>query len=91
MVIEEEDFRLVPVSETSPMFDLELLYTIKPKGKEERKEFKVVAYGLSLETALKKVAHYRTYCKYTDKAIQIITYLNAFQEELNKLKQLCMI
>ena len=44
MIIEEKDFRLTPVSESSPMFDLELLYTVRPKGKEARQEFKNVAY-----------------------------------------------
>ena len=43
MIIEGKDFRLTPVSETSPMFDLELLYTVRPKGKEARQEFKNVA------------------------------------------------
>lgn len=27
MTIEEKDFRLTPVSESSPMFDLELVYS----------------------------------------------------------------
>ena len=39
MIIEEKDFKLIPISESSNFFDLELLYTIKPKGKEERQEF----------------------------------------------------
>ena len=48
MVIEEADFRLT--SEVSDYFwDLELLYTVRPKGKPERQEFKNAGYGMPLE------------------------------------------
>lgn len=49
MVIEEADFRLT--SEVSDYFwDLELLYTVRPKGKPERQEFKNAGYGMPLES-----------------------------------------
>jgi hypothetical protein len=91
MVIEEKDFRLIPISESSPMFDLELLYIIRPKGKEERQEFKNAAYGISLEAALKEVAHYRIYYRHEDNTIDLKTYLTEFKEEVSKLKELCNI
>ena len=43
MVIEESDFRLESLSDMSHFWDLELLYTIKPKGGEPREEFKIAA------------------------------------------------
>lgn len=89
MVIEEKDFRLIPVSESSPMFDLELLYTIRPKGKEARQEFKNAGYGMNLETALKKVIQYRLSCKHN--TIDIATYLQEFRVELDSLKELCRV
>lgn len=89
MIIEEKDFRLTPVSETSPMFDLELLYTVRPRGKEARQEFKNVAYGISLESALKKVIQYRVSCKHDTTNLE--TYLKDFREELDSLKALCGI
>lgn len=89
MVIEEKDFRLTPVSESSPLFDLELLYTIRPKGKEPRQEFKNVAYGINLESALKRVIQYRLSCKYD--ILSISTYLEEFRNELVELKKLCEI
>lgn len=89
MVIEEKDFRLIPISETSPTFDLELLYTINPKGKESRQEFKNVAYGISLDYAVKKIAHYRVSCKHKEEAIALLTYFKEFKEELDSLKALC--
>lgn len=89
MIIEESDFRLTPVSETSSLFDLELLYTIRPKGKETRQEFKNVAYGISLESALRKVIQYRLSCKHD--SVNLSTYLKEFREELDSLRKLCEI
>lgn len=89
MVIEEKDFRLTPISESSPMFDLELLYTIRPKGKEARQEFKNAGYGMSLESALKKIIQYRIACKHT--TIDMVSYLKEFRAEVNSLKELCGI
>lgn len=89
MIIEESDFRLTPINESSPKFDLELLYTINPKGKESRKEFKIVAYGIGIEYAIKKIAHYRVCCKHNEEAIRLLTYFEEFKEELDSLKALC--
>lgn len=89
MVIEEKDFRLIPISDSSPKFDLELLYKVQPKGKESRFEFKNVAYGINLEYAIKKIAHYRVCCKHKEEAIELLTYFKEFKEELDSLKALC--
>lgn len=91
MIIEEKDFRLTPVDDSSPMFDLDLLYVIKPKGKESRLEFKNAGYGLSLQNAIKKVAHYRVTCNHKDEAVTLLAYFEEFKKELDSLKQLCGI
>lgn len=91
MVIAEDDFRLIPISDSSPKYDLELLYKVQPKGKEARIEFKNVAYGISLEHAIKKIAHYRVCCKHNEEAIKLLTYFTEFKEELDSLKTLCNI
>lgn len=91
MVIEEKDFRLIPVSDSCPTYNLELLCKIQPKGKEARLEFKNVAYGISLEYAIKKIAHYRVCCKHNEEAVRLLTYFKEFKEELNSLKTLCGI
>ena len=88
MIIEESDFKLIPVSESNPMFDLELLYTIKPKGKEKRLEFKNAAYGVSLEAAIKKIIQYRICSKHKEDAINLQTYLSEFKQQLKDLKNL---
>lgn len=89
MIIEERDFRLIPISDSSPRYDLELLYRIQPKGKEARLEFKNVAYGVSLEYAIKRIAHYRVNHRHKEEAIRLLTYFQEFKEELDSLKALC--
>lgn len=87
MVIEESDFRLTSVNEYSTKWDLELLYTIRPKGKEARTEFKAVAYGLPLESALKRVINFRISNKHQD-AINLEDYLKEYKDQLNQLNHL---
>lgn len=87
MVIQEEDFRLTPINESSNRFDLELLYTIQPKGKEARQEFKVVAYGISINSAMKRIAHFRMCQGLKDQALTMLDYLNGFKSELHKLSK----
>lgn len=89
MVIEENDFRLIPINDSCPQYDLELLYKVQPKGKETRLEFKNVAYGIGLEHAIKKIAHYRVCCRHKDEAVRLLTYFKEFKEELDSLKTLC--
>lgn len=91
MVIEEKDFRLTPVNDSSPVFDLELLYTVNPKGKDPRQEFKIAAYGISLNHAIKKIAQYRVNCRHKEEAINLLTYFKEFKEELDSLRGLCGI
>jgi hypothetical protein len=87
MVIEESDFRLTSVNEFSTKWDLELLYTIRPKGKEARTEFKAVAYGLPLESALKRVINFRINNKHQD-VISLRDYLKEYKDQLNQLNHL---
>lgn len=89
MIIEEKDFRLIPVSETSELFDLEVIYTVN-KGKEnERKEFRNVAYGVPLESAIKRIATYRLNNKLGDDPIGLKVYLETYKDIVNEVKKLC--
>lgn len=89
MIIEEKDFRLVPVSETSELFDLEVLYTVNKGKSNERTEFRNVGYGLPLESAIKKVATYRLNNKLGDDPIGLRVYLEAYKDIINEIKKLC--
>lgn len=88
MEIVEKDFKLIPCDDSSPLFDLELLYVIKPRGGESRLEFKNAGYGLSLKTAIKKIIQYRINCKHKEEAIKLKTYFDEFKKELDSFKEL---
>lgn len=91
MIIQEEDFKLESISDSSLFFDLELLHTIKPKGGEERQEFKVAGYGLQLETAMKKIVQYRISVKHRDKALSMAEYMKEFKKIYQDISKLCEI
>lgn len=91
MTIQEKDFILTPINDSTPKFDLELLYKVQAKGKDPRMEFKTVAFGISLEYAIRKIAQYRVTIKHEDEAISIQTYFNEFKDELDSIKNLCKI
>lgn len=89
MVIEEQDFKLTPCSEASLRFDLELLYVINKGKSNERSEFKNAGYGLSLESAIRKVAMNRIGKKHG--TISLAEFLKEFKEEVAKIEQICTI
>lgn len=88
MIIEEKDFRIIPISDDSPFFDLELLYVIKSRNGENRLEFKNSGYGLPLGSALRKVAHYKVACKHRDEAIKLKTYVEEYKQATQELLDL---
>lgn len=85
MVIEEADFRIT--SGVSDYFwDLELLCTVKPKGKSERQEFKDAGFGMPLVTCIKKVIHHRMSCKKEVSTLK--EYIQDYKEEIKRLEEL---
>lgn len=90
MVIEEKDFRLTPVNDSSPMFDLELLHIVKPKSGEPREEFKVAGYGLPLEAAIKRIISFRIQSKRGDETISLKKYLEDYKQIQKEIKEICM-
>lgn len=85
MVIQEADFRMT--SGVSDYFwDLELLYTIRPKGKPERQEFKDAGFGMSLEACIRKVIHHRISSKKDVSTLE--EYIQDYKEEVKRLGDL---
>ena len=85
MVIEEADFRLT--SEVSDYFwDLELLYTVRPKGKPERQEFMDAGFGMPLETCIRKVIHHRISSKRDVGTLK--EYVQDYKEEVKRLEEM---
>lgn len=90
MTIEEKDFRLTPVNESSPMFDLELLHIVRPKGGEPREEFKIAGYGLPLEAVIKRIISFRIQSKRGDETISLKKYLEDYKQIQKEIEKICM-
>lgn len=86
MIIEESDFRLENSSDFSQFWDLELLYIVKPKSGEPRQEFKNAGYGLTLESAIKRVINYRLSNK--KEIYTLKEYLEEYKAENDKIRRL---
>ena len=86
MIIEESDFRLENASDFSQFWDLELLYTVKPKSGEVRQEFKNSGYGLTLESAIKRIINYRLSNK--KEIYTLKEYLEEYKAENDKIRRL---
>ena len=89
MTIEEKDFVLEPVSSDSNLFDLRFYKKVKKRdtGKFEI-ELGDPLYGLTLSSALQRIAMRRTAKKYEEDNITLSTYLKELirnQAELRKL------
>lgn len=91
MTIEEADFRLTPCTEASSHFDLELLYVVNKGKSNERTEFRNAGYGLSLDSAIRKITMSRIGNKYREGSISLKEFLKEFKEEIEKIKQMCGI
>lgn len=85
MVIEETDFRMTSVA-SDYFWDLELLYTIKPKGKPERQEFKDAGFGIPLETCIRKVIHHRISSRRDVSTLK--EYVQDYKKEVKRLEEL---
>lgn len=85
MIIEEADFRMTSGA-SDHFWDLELLYTVRPKGKPERQEFKDAGFGMPLETCIRKVIHHRISSKRDVGTLK--EYVQDYKEEVKRLEEL---
>ena len=88
MIIEEKDFRLIHIKDTSNLFDLELLKTVNKGKSTERQEFKNVAYGVTIEYAIKYIANARIAAN-NPGTIDLKTYLEEYRKIIDEIKTLC--
>jgi len=83
MQIVGDYYKLTPINEHSPKYDLELLHKIG--GKNPREEFKVVAYGISLESAIERIIMYAINQKLEE--VSLKEFLEAYKEEVSKIRR----
>lgn len=83
-MIEGDDFKLEYLPEHSK-FDLYLLKTINAKNADKkREEFVLAAYGVSEESALKRIIRYRLNKK--EKTFTFEEYLSEFKKLFEEIK-----
>lgn len=85
MIIQGEIYRLTPINEYSPKYDLELLHSIG--GKNPRQEFKIVAYGISLESALNRTILFATNKRLGEEIVTLKQFLDVYKEESDKIRR----
>ena len=85
MIIEGPFYRLTPLNDHSPHFDLELLYDIG--GKNPRKEFKVAGYAYNLDSAIKAIIRYATSKKLGNQVVTLKQYLDEFKSISEEIRQ----
>lgn len=83
MIIEESDFRLSNDG-NSVHWDLELMRTVRPRGKPEREEWGDPLYGMPLERAIKIIINYRLNKKKDTYSLE--AYLESYKEQLKQLR-----
>lgn len=84
MIIEGSFYRIIPVDEESPFYDLELLYEIG--GKNPRKEFKSAGYGRTFVGTLQAIIKYAVHKRFgEDEIVTIQNYVKAYREESAKI------
>lgn len=85
LIIEENDFKITHCG--GNFWDLELLYTVRPKGQPQRTEFRVSGYGMTLEHCMKNIINYRLKKKKSD-PYSMKEYLNEYTKEMKQIKEL---
>lgn len=79
MVIQGNFYRIEPVNDNSPLYDLYLLRTIKSKT-NPRDEFQLEGYGMPLESAIGRIIRYAINSKFKDEIVTLKDYLNVFKQ-----------
>ena len=80
-------YRIEPINDTSPLWDLYLLRKVNSKT-NPREEFQLEGYGMPLDSAIGRIIRYAINSKYgKDEITTLKEYLNVFkqiQEEIYK-------
>lgn len=87
MIIQGNFYRIEPINDNSPLWDLYLLRKVNSKT-NPREEFQLEGYGMPLDSAIGRIIRYAINSKYGKNEITTLKeYLNVFkqiQEEIYK-------
>lgn len=80
MIIQGKFYRIEPINDTSPLWDLYLLRKVNSKT-NPREEFQLEGYGMPLDSAIGRIIRYAINSKYGKDEITILKeYLNVFKQ-----------
>lgn len=80
MIIQGNFYRIEPINDTSPLWDLYLLRRVNSKT-NPREEFQLEGYGMPLDSAIGRIIRYAINSKYgKDKITTLKEYLNVFKQ-----------
>ena len=80
MIIQGNFYRIEPINDTSPLWDLYLLRKVNSKT-NPREEFQLEGYGMPLDSAIGRVIRYAINSKYEkDEITTLKEYLNVFKQ-----------
>lgn len=80
MIIQGNFYRIEPINDTSPLWDLYLLRKINSKT-NPREEFQLEGYGMPLDSAIGRIIRYAINSKYgKDEITTLKEYLNVFKQ-----------
>ena len=80
MIIQGNFYRIEPINDTSPLWDLYLLRKVNSKT-NPREEFQKEGYGMPLDSAIGRIIRYAINSKYgKDEITTLKEYLNVFKQ-----------
>jgi hypothetical protein len=80
MVIQGNFYRIEPINDNSPLWDLYLLRKVNSKT-NPREEFQLEGYGMPLDSAIGRIIRYAINSKYgKDEITTLKEYLNVFKQ-----------
>ena len=80
MIIQGNFYRIEPINDNSPLWDLYLLRKVNSKT-NPREEFQLEGYGMPLDSAIGRIIRYAINSKYgKDEMTTLKEYLNVFKQ-----------
>ena len=88
MEITFEDAVLTPVAEDSPLLDLRFYKNVKKRETGEIvRELGSPLYGLTLYSAIKRIASFKVGKKYQNSVVELKEYVKALRKEVEALRK----
>ncbi len=89
IVIKTEEFEMVQSSKTGPFFNFSVLTTVNAGKETERKDMKLIAYGLPFETCMKQIVGLEmAKQKEFSGAMTVAQYIAKYKEVVEKVSKL---